>query len=521
MTLVALVLRWAVGTSTGFWTDEAEFAFIVRSPSIAVLMEFLKQNESHPPLFYLLERAWIGVVGASDLALVALPVLLGAALVPVAYVVGRRMFSPWVGVCAAILVAANPFLTHYSGYVRPYSLVPLLATVSVGLAWQGVRQGKARTWVMYAVATAGMLLTHNWAWLIFGAEVVIVAAWLLHFRRDQTASSVRGMVGAAAGVVVLYGWWLPSLLHQLRHAGHAARKGWTLESPLYPFVEFARAAVGLPGAVSLSLLALLIGAAAWKRPHASDGRPAEMLALLLCAGVPFMSVTAAGALSGRTWLTPEYCLLIPAPLALLALSRGLERLADSQSAVRFLLATITIASIYLLTWSGLANVGKSNAREFASALARKVQPSDLLLVHPGFIAPSLNYYFHGGNQQIDFPFLQRQTAIQYDRMAERVADTATLGMTLDSLRRARSLQRRVWFITRCDWFAFPRLVPRAWVEAGLITADTPLLVTRFYQFRDQLDSLYGPAGPQGITSDRSMRREILCAELYVPARSVE
>jgi mannosyltransferase len=518
MTLVALLLRWTVGTSTGFWTDEAEFAFIVQFPSLSSLIEFLKQHEAHPPLFYLLERAWIGIAGASDSAVIALPVLLGAALVPLTYAVGRRMFSPWVGACAAILVAANPFLAHYSGYARPYSLLPLLATLSVALAWTGARYGSIRALGMYSVTTAAMLLTHNWAWLIFGAELVVLTVWLIRFRYEQTVSGVRMMAAAGASVLVLYGWWLPSLLYQLRHAGHAARQEWSLASPLYPFTAFARVALGVPGAVALSVLVLLTGVATWREPRGSSDGRSQTLALLLCIGVPVVSVTAAGALSGHTWLTPEYCLLVPAPLALVAVSRGLERLAHGRAALAFLAATIVIASMYLVTWSGLANVGKSNAREFAAVLAPRVQSSDLLLVEPGFIAPSFNYYFRGTNQQIDFPFLQRQGAIPYDHMAERVADIATLRSALEALDAARAAQRRVWFVTRCDWLTFPRQIPIGWVEAGLITADIPLMVTRFYQLRDRLDSLYGPGVPVLIANTRSPRREILCAQLYAPAQ---
>jgi hypothetical protein len=378
--------------------------------------------------------------------------------------------------------------------------------------------GKTSTWVTYAVVTSAMLLTHHWAWLVFGAEVFVTLGWAALPKGHQKRPFMGRWLVGATGVLVIYGWWLPSFLQQLRHAGHPARRGWTLDSPLYPFTEFARVAIGVPPSLALLVLLLLIGVACQRRRRRDGAANTEdALALVICVGVPLVSVSAASALSGRTWLTPEYCLLIPTPLALLAVSRGLELLATRRSAVLLLSATTTLAVIYLLTWSVLANVGKSNSREFALTLERYVRPADVLLVHPAFVAPSLNYYFHGANAQIDFPFLRRYDAIPYDNLAEKVADLSTMQSVVSTLQDARRKDRRVWFITRCDWFAFPRVIPRTWLRQGQITSDMPLLVTRFHELRDELRSLYGLPITGLIPEDRSMKREILCAELYTLA----
>jgi uncharacterized membrane protein len=511
---LALAIRWTVATASGFWTDEAEFLFIARLPSVGALLEFLKFHEAHPPLFYLLQRVWSEIWGHSDPALVALPVLSGAALVPVTFVAGRRMFSQWVGAGAAILVATQPFLAHYSAYARPYSTMALLATASVALLWRGLRDGGGIAWSLYAVVTAGMLLTHNWGWLVLGAECLVAAAWLVFSTADDGRRRVAGYAAGLAGVAALYAWWLPAFLIQLGHAGHAARKGWTLGEPLYPFIEFARVAAGVPALLSLVLLGLLATMAAYRPRGEPAETPEQRLALLLCIGVPVCAVTAAGILSARTWLTQEYCLVIVAPLALLAATRGLERLARRQAAVGFLTAVAAFAVIYLFTWLSLAQVGKSNAREFAAALLERAKPSDLLVLHPAFVAPSFNYYYSGSNSQIDFPFQRREEAILYDRLAERSADTTALRLSLETMRDTRRAGRRTWFITRCDWFDFPRAVPPEWVHRGLITADVPLLVTRLYQLRDELRRLYGAPVSHDIPMDRSPKREALCAELY-------
>lgn len=512
LTLAAAVIRWnAAAASSAFWTDEAEFLAIARLPTAGEAVRFLRDQESHPPLFYLAERVWLLLAGTGDRAAVALPVLCGVLLVPLAYLTGSRLFNTRTGVAAAIMVSAGPFLAHYSDYARPYSALPLLALVSVFLLYRSIEAGGMR-WVAYALATAAMLLVHNWSWLVLAAECLVVALWIARAPSERSPI-LRPWIASLAAIGVLFSPWLPAFLTQLRHAGHAARQGWTVGAPFYPYLEFARVALGVPAVLSALLVAGLFAAAAWGDRGDGGDRRCGNLALLLCTGVPLVAVTAAGALSGRTWLTPEYCLLIPVPVALIAVARGFDVLAERRSAAGLLGATLAVALIYLLTWNALADVGKSNARTFAAELERRTDPDDLLLVHPGFVAPSLNYYFRGHNSQIDYPFLSRQDAIPYDHMGERVADITTMMAALDSLRAARERSRRVWFITRCDWFEFPRVLPARWVELGLITSDVPPLVGRFYEFRDELVRLYGdPARP--LPPDQGPKREVLCAELY-------
>jgi uncharacterized membrane protein len=187
VTLLGLALRIGMARRGGLYCDEAQFLGIVRLPTPKAMIEFLWDHESHPPLFYVLMRGWLAIFGDSDSAALALPVLLGTALVPAAYYVGCRTFSRRTGLLAASLIATAPVLAHYSGFVRPYSLLPLLCLASVYLLWRGIVGGAARIWIAQAWVNLAMLLTHNWAWMVFGAEAAMVGIWLLNGRLSRTA----------------------------------------------------------------------------------------------------------------------------------------------------------------------------------------------------------------------------------------------------------------------------------------------------------------------------------------------
>ena len=138
---IALALRILKAGASGIWRDEGLFLFVVDSPTFGSMFDFLRFHESHPPLFYVLMRLWRSVFGHSVDAAEALTVLLGAVRVPVAYLVGTRMFSRRAGLIAAVLVAFSPALVYHAVLVRPYSLLPILATVATYYLWSGLRGG--------------------------------------------------------------------------------------------------------------------------------------------------------------------------------------------------------------------------------------------------------------------------------------------------------------------------------------------------------------------------------------------
>jgi len=223
--LVAFVLRWSAARSGGLWRDEIEFLDIVRSASVGDLLSFLHYHESHPPLYYLLTRGWLNITGGSDSAALLLPVTLGAAIVPTLYAVGVRPFGRSAALTAAGLAAFSAMLLSAARQARPYSLLPLLALLSIGLLWRalydtriiatGVRR---RVWGAYALTMIALLYTHHLGWIVLIAEGIVVSAALVRF---PVLRRLWGEWLATLAVILLaYLPWLPALIYQLQHAGH-------------------------------------------------------------------------------------------------------------------------------------------------------------------------------------------------------------------------------------------------------------------------------------------------------------
>jgi mannosyltransferase len=220
LTVLATALRFYHLGHQGFWFDEANASNDMRF-SPGKMLGLLPQNQTTPPLYYLVGWVWGRVFGFSEVPLRTLSALAGVATVPLAYVIGQRMISVRAGVIAAALTACNPFLIWYSQEARPYEL--LVALTAVGLLTFDLarREPSVRRVAVWAVVSALGLATHYYALLV----VVPQALWLLalHRRRLPVVIAV-GLVGAC-------GLGLLPLAISQNHTGNAS---WIAKAPLLP-----------------------------------------------------------------------------------------------------------------------------------------------------------------------------------------------------------------------------------------------------------------------------------------------
>ena len=130
----------------------------------------LKYDGFHPPLDYLLVRAWERI-GPADWQRKLLPVAWGIACVAAFGALIARRVGPRAGVLAAVLLAAAPFHVRYSQELRPYSLALLLLTVSLLLLDAWLEHPRATTLAALYVACLATAYT-----LYLAAFVLALAA---------------------------------------------------------------------------------------------------------------------------------------------------------------------------------------------------------------------------------------------------------------------------------------------------------------------------------------------------------
>jgi 4-amino-4-deoxy-L-arabinose transferase-like glycosyltransferase len=204
VTVAAVALRFPYLGNQSLWYDETFTRSIAAAPSLDSLWYRVKLTEGTPPLYYLVTWAWGKLFGiGSDASLRATAGMAGAACAPAAFAALRRFVDDGAALAAGALVAASPMLDWYALDARSYSLLVLLALLSLWAVSLLLEEPTRRRWAGWALAAAAALWTHYFAAFLVAGEVVVLLWWLPGSRVRTIAWSVLVALLAAPVVPVL------------------------------------------------------------------------------------------------------------------------------------------------------------------------------------------------------------------------------------------------------------------------------------------------------------------------------
>src|SRR5262245_29813146 len=107
--LLSLPFRFA-RLSDSLWLDEAWVANSLLQPSLHEVFFTSAWTQTSPPLFLLIERGLIGILGSSEIAFRFFPLAAGIAGLALMPWVLRRWFSTSIALLGVTLIAANYYL---------------------------------------------------------------------------------------------------------------------------------------------------------------------------------------------------------------------------------------------------------------------------------------------------------------------------------------------------------------------------------------------------------------------------
>ncbi len=530
--VLTLALRALISLRSGVWRDEAQLLFIVGEPSWAAMLDFLRQHESHPPLFYAVMRVWCSITGGSDAAALALPIVLGGALVPALYVVGTRLLSWRAAACSRPRPRrVSPILAGVGATARPYSLLPLLTLAGTYALVRAIQWGGRLRWAGYAAAMLALVYTHNWGWLVLAAHWVALAVCLWRGVPRPRPAVLRGWAGAQAAVALGYLAWLPSFRYQTAHAGYSPFHVFgRIDSPsdvatgllvlavmllsatLLPFASSAIPAAAVGWALLVTVLAVVVG----RRPRGTRRRPpGARTAVTIIAATPLAAMAVAVLLSPRSDLLVPQCLAMLTPLLLLLVAGALARSYEMGQRRLATGAAVALLAGYAALLVPLYQDARSNARELAAAVASQAAPSDLLVVTPWWLASPFNRYYSPPTEQLDFPALTRVGAIPYDDEIRRLRDPDTLAEAERRIEAGHEAGRRLWFVSATDATPCKDAACQAKILASTNFSQVGDL--RAGQLRAYVERLYGPPVRCETHAEAGARLESLTACLFQPS----
>jgi mannosyltransferase len=369
--LAAALRLWRIGDQS-FWLDESFTVDIVKRP-FGDMLSTVARTESTPPLYYVLAWLWAKLFGHGEAGLRSLSALFGTLTVPVAWRVAREWFSPAAGLVAAALVAFNPFFVWYSQEARSYSLLVLMAALSLLFLARALRQRTARAYAWWALVAGLGVLTHYFAAFLLVPEAV----WLVWATRERAAWAAAGAFAAVGAALA------PLALHQ-RAQGHTSFiADLSLRSRVTDLPKkLVTGELGTPTPL-IGPLAGLIAAAAIV--YALRERPARMLLAVAAAAAALPLVLA---VIGADYLLPRNLIALYVPL-IVVVAAGLG--AAGRLGLAGAAAICAVALTVNLEVASDAKLQRDDWRGAAKALGPATEPR-AVIVTPDFAKRPLRLY---------------------------------------------------------------------------------------------------------------------------------
>ncbi len=403
LTIVGFTLRLYHIDAVPLRGDEAFSVMNWARQPLAESLARTATREPHPPLTYVLFRAWGLLAGTSEFSMRLLPALFNVLGIPALFALGRRLGGNQMGSLAALLWAVHPYEIWHAQDARNYAVWAGLSAVALWLSLRVIARRYSIDWFLYVllatvaiqvyylelftqIALSLYVILTQWSsrrfivrWL--AAQALIVGSAALSFVLLQgglfASSGYGGTAGQGLDIPRLFTWFVPSLMFGER----------TLPSGFF--------AVLWP----IVLVALLF-ALFWIRQ-----RKALLLGLL-----GFLPLVLIGAVS--LWLDvfrPHY-ILSAAPAYVLLLAALVVELSHSRAAqpvrryapVALIGGWLAIAGLSLYNYYFVPDYTKASDWPALTAYLRsRLEPGDLVIQTA--VDAAFGFYYDAPNDDMALP----------------------------------------------------------------------------------------------------------------------
>jgi 4-amino-4-deoxy-L-arabinose transferase-like glycosyltransferase len=402
-TLAALILLGAYLRLTGLrtqslWFDEVDVVVRAQRPLDEVLRTFIQAGENGA-IYNIFLALWIRLAGISEIAVRFPSAVAGVLTIPVLYLLARRVIDPTVGLFAAGLLAISPYHLWYSQEAKMYAILVLLATGSSLLLVEALERGRWPWWAGYVAVTSLMFYTHVASVLVFVAQALYIACTWRRWAKQRKALLISGALLTLP--------YLPIALWALRVVGGEVAT-WQPDVGLWDAlrilgIKFAanRIEPEIERNAALLFLALAVtglGWLLWRRQRERWWLFLSALAAIPVVGLYLVSLR-------NSVFSDRYAIVaLPAYLTLVAV--GLVFLVRGRLWPVGMIALLFVASY---AWAPIRDVNRSQAAEkedWRSAyayVAANAQPGDTIIVHPGYIITTFDYYAQRESRLRQYP----------------------------------------------------------------------------------------------------------------------
>jgi uncharacterized membrane protein len=382
--VIAASFRFYGLTVQSLWLDELlSINHSVPGEGIQGPIRFAMTKAGSPPLFNVLLWIWRLVFGTGEYSARALSALFGVLGVLSMFFLGRELFSLRVGIYASLLTAILPFHIYYSQEVRPYSLLFLLCVLSYVFFIKFTRWKNCKWGLLYVLATACMLYTHYFGFLIFFAQLVYLVLVFLLNRNLDRPNFLKSYLPLIFLLTISFLPWIGRIRRLSR-----VKEFWADIPPIDFFISYFQGYFG--GEVYVVFLCFVLIGLYLSHKSSRDEFPYHKALLfssiVIVFFVPYLrSLTHAPLLTSRNTI-------VAVPAIILMASKGLDRLKSEKLQI-LIFGTILLMLVVNIFFTN-GNYYKTITKEQWRESAKYVLVKDPDGKYPVFVDKRIKYYFY-------------------------------------------------------------------------------------------------------------------------------
>lgn len=215
--LLALILRLVNLGAEPYWGDEVLSLDIVKhyQGNLPGMINYLKEIEVHPPLYYILLNFWSAWFGFSELAIRSLSLIFGLGTVWLAYHAGRKFYpGTKFGLAASLITAILPLQIEFSQEARPYIIFCFFGLVNIFSLWQFLETNSRKQLVLFiASAIAGIYLHYSFAFVLAGT----FSWWLFNIflKKKYNSKEIIYWLSSLLAVFLGFYYWFTAFLYKI------------------------------------------------------------------------------------------------------------------------------------------------------------------------------------------------------------------------------------------------------------------------------------------------------------------
>ncbi|MBU4298676.1 glycosyltransferase family 39 protein [Patescibacteria group bacterium] len=393
--LVITAYEISILTDISLWHDEA-FSGLLPQYNLKEML-YRIGLDVHPPLYYLLLKGWVMILGNTLFTLRLFSVFFGILTVIVIYLFLKEAFkNQKLALFSSILLAFNSFFIQFAIESRMFTLGIFLVVLSIFFLLKALKNKKWSWWLLYALSVSAGLYTHYYIFFSILAQGLFLVFWLFKEAKFNLANWLKNrnfQLGLTSYILVVISYlpWLKIFLSQMRQV----QEGYWI-SPInlwsIPATFFKMTTGGDIGAlrfwyVLIALMAVVIAAIIYALKKIKT--PTKWLIFLMLI-IPFLGAVA---FSFKTSIYLDRYFIFALPFYLILMGGAI--LVIKNKWIRNALIVVTILGSLIafpIRWLNLNVEKKPGMAEAAAYLNQQVKPGNKIYVGSSFIYFTFKYY---------------------------------------------------------------------------------------------------------------------------------